>query len=188
VSLELGLHQVELAKLHESPHNPRQITPVRFAALKHALASDPEMMKARPLIAVPDGEVVCGNMRHRALVELAWVSAPTFVADLDQKRKREWLLRDNNEYGDWVPSEVAALIRTHDAEGGDLALTGFADPEIEAILQTERAGPEKPITDEGAVDSEAWDVIVACESESRQVSLIELLVSHGYEVRALIGQ
>jgi hypothetical protein len=67
VTLEAGLQQLLLDRLHESPVNPRSITDEAFDRLKLALVEAPEMLQARPLIALPTGEVICGNMRLRAL-------------------------------------------------------------------------------------------------------------------------
>lgn len=182
-----GLREIRLAELRESPGNPRQITPARYDSLRRALATDPEMLQARPLIALPDGEVICGNMRLRALRDLGVQTAPTYVSDLDPARRREWLLRDNNEYGDWVPSEVAALVARHRDEGGDLDLLGFAEPELEALLAAED-GPPPPSNDKHeTTTAESFALICECRSEDDQASLIDELVERGYEVRPLLG-
>jgi DNA modification methylase len=146
MTLEPGLSRVRLDQLHESPVNPRSITPDAFERLQKALAEAPEMLEARPIIATLDGEVICGNMRHRALsamlagaepdddpqpVEDTWV----FAADLNENEKREWMLRDNNEYGDWVEDELSALMAAHREAGGDLDLLGFAQPEVDDLLR-----------------------------------------------------
>lgn len=51
--------------------NPRKISKQRLEQLKRALAAEPEMLAARPLIALPDGTVIAGNQRLRAAGELA---------------------------------------------------------------------------------------------------------------------
>jgi ParB-like chromosome segregation protein Spo0J len=68
--------------------------------LERSLEADREMLRARPLIALPDGTVVCGNQRLRAAIALGWDSIPTLYMDLDEQRTREWMLRDNNSFGD----------------------------------------------------------------------------------------
>lgn len=59
-----------MADLCPWPENPRRIRQERFADLKQTLAADREMLWARPLIALPDGTVICGNQRLLAAVEL----------------------------------------------------------------------------------------------------------------------
>ena len=120
--------------LHEWDRNPRRIDAARLEALKHALVADPEMLEARPLICLPDGRVIGGNMRLRAIKELGWWNVPVFVADLSEARAREWALRDNNTYGEYDPDGLAALVAEHASEGADLALLGFAESEIEGLL------------------------------------------------------
>jgi ParB-like chromosome segregation protein Spo0J len=177
-----------LADLREAADNPRQITDERFAALKAALKADPDMLEARPLIAMPDGEVICGNMRLRALKELGWSDAPVYTADLDPVRRREWLLRDNNEYGDWVPDELGALIAAHQADGGDLALLGFTEKSTEALLTAHADGDgEAPVvTDPTTSAPEVWGLVIELDSEDEQSQLLEELAERGFDVRALI--
>ena len=144
--LQLGLHDVPIAQLHESPVNPRTITDEAFERLKQNVLAAPDMLKARPIIALPDGEIICGNMRHRVLTAIAEqagngpgtiseATAPTFVADLDENEKREWMLRDNNEFGDWEQDALAELMAAHQAGGGDMALLGFANSEVDDLLK-----------------------------------------------------
>lgn len=182
-----GLHQVSLDDLRESEANPRSISDSRFDALKYALENDPAMLQARPLIALPDGQVICGNMRLRAMKDLGWKESWTFVADLSEERKREWMVRDNEEYGDWVPDELAALIAEHKRGDGDMALLGLGEEKIDNLLATlnsdgdgggDGGGGDPPI--------DMWGVIVECESEDDQAALLDELSERNYEVRALI--
>lgn len=189
--LRPGLFVRPIALVHEKPDNPRSISDERFAALKRDLKSDPTMMNARPLISLPDGDLVAGNMRHRALVELEVTHAPIFVEDLDENRQREWMLRDNNEYGDWVPEELGALVAAHRDSGGDVAALGFSDSHVEALLAAHDAddnnaggGGDDPPRD--GVTPEVWGVIVDCETEDEQVELVDELAERGLTVRALI--
>jgi hypothetical protein len=193
--LPLGLSNVGLSDLHESPDNPRTISDERFAALKHALLKDPKMMEARPIIAVPDGEIVAGNMRHRALAELVEegkredATAPTYVGDLTPAEKREWMLRDNQEYGDWVPEDLAALVAAHRDDDGDLSMLGFGDNQVEALLKAH----DEPDDDGngssgggGGASAEVWGIVVECDDEDQQAALVEELSDRGLEVRALL--
>lgn len=122
--------------LRPHPANPRTISDERFEALKRALAAEPEMMRARPLVALPDGTVVCGNMRLRAAQELGWATVPVVYADLDERRAREWLLRDNQSYGTWDEENLSALLHELEQASGDLDLTGFPAEELLRLLDT----------------------------------------------------
>ena len=185
--LEEGGNVISLALLHESPVNPRSISDERFDALKHALEADPDMMRARPIIATTEGEVVCGNMRLRALKDMGWTEAPVFVAKLDDNRRREWMLRDNQEYGDWVPDELAALIAEHAAADADMTLLGFGDEKIDSLLALATPDADGDGTgDGGDPPIDVWGIVVECDTEDQQASLLDELVERGLTVRALI--
>jgi DNA modification methylase len=129
-----AVEDVPLDRLRCWPDNPRLITPARLEDLQRALAEDPEMLRARPLIALPDGTVIAGNQRLVALRALGWPSAPVVVADIGRERARVWALRDNAAYGEWDDEALAELLREL-AEGGvDLALTGFEAAELDRLL------------------------------------------------------
>lgn len=132
---------VALADLHESSVNPRRISEERFADLQHALQADPDMLWARPVMATTDGEVLGGNMRLRAAEALSWTEIPTFVLPGDPATNRERMLRDNAPYGEWVPEELAALIRAHEQDGADMALLGFSEGELSGLLALTAEAP-----------------------------------------------
>jgi ParB family chromosome partitioning protein len=52
-------------------------------ALKESLAADPRMLEARPIIALPDGTVLCGNQRLHAARELGWTEIESTIKDVD---------------------------------------------------------------------------------------------------------
>src|SRR5207253_8640726 len=97
-ALPSGVAEVPVGRLRPWGGNPRKISPDRLEDLKRALASDPEMLWARPLIALLDWTVVCGNQRLLAARELGWESIPVLFVDLDRERARLWALRDNAAY------------------------------------------------------------------------------------------
>jgi ParB-like nuclease domain len=144
-----GLEVVDapVGELRENPRNPRQITPARLQALARSIEHDPAMLQARPLIALPDGTVIAGNMRLRAARVLGWETVPTVYADLDEERARLWLLRDNNPYGDWEEDDVAVLLAELQAGGSDLELTGFDPGELDRLL-AELTAAEAPVDDD----------------------------------------
>lgn len=187
-TLAEGLEVRELALFHESDDNPRTISDERFEALKYAIAKDPDMLQARPVIAGTDGEIVAGNMRHRAMVALEWTEGPIFVKELTQKQRREWMLRDNQEYGDWVPEELAALVKLHADEEGDLRLLGLTEEKTDNLLKLADDEDENngSAPADGA-EAEVWGVIVECESEEQQAALLEELSDRGLEVRSILS-
>jgi DNA modification methylase len=126
--------EVPLHRLRPWDGNPRRISPDRFEDLKRALTADPEMLWARPLIALLDGTVIGGNQRLLAAQELGWRSIPALFVDLDPERARLWALRDNSPYGEWDEPVLAELLAELGEGGVELALTGFASSDLDRIL------------------------------------------------------
>jgi hypothetical protein len=123
-------------RLRPWPGNPREISPERLEDLKASPRDDPEMLRARPLIALRDGTVIMGNQRLRAVQELSWTSVPVLFVDLDSERARMWAFRDNNQWGSWDEPALAELLAEMQADGLDLALTGFTKGELDRVLAT----------------------------------------------------
>lgn len=147
----MSLLFIDPATLKEHPDNPRSIRDERFEHLCHTLNARPEMLEARPLVEdVETGYVVCGNMRLRASRAILkrdprgklgeWVAARGGVPVYRKRfasaaERREWTTLDNQGFGEWVPVELAALVKEQaDDDGADLALLGFAQPEIDGLL------------------------------------------------------
>lgn len=128
------VREIKLTDLRSWPDNPRTIRPERLEQLKQALGADRDMLWARPLIALPDGTVFSGNQRLRAATELGWKTIPVVTVDLDADQARLWALRDNNSYGEWDEPALAEILAGLESSGVDLALSGFADRDLDRIL------------------------------------------------------
>jgi ParB-like nuclease domain len=130
-----------ITDLAPHPHNPRRITEARFKALVRAVKASPEMLKARPVVALASsGHVIMGNMRLRAARELGWTSIPTFYVDLSEAEAAQWMLRDNNQYGEWDDAGLEEMLAKLHAAGADLDLTGFSEEQVHAILAASGVG------------------------------------------------
>jgi hypothetical protein len=191
---------VHPGELHEAPDNPRFIRDERFDALKHALKNAPRMMLARPVIAdtTRGGEVIAGNMRLRAAAELIAEgdngytamfkdTVPTFLYHFPggDTERREWMLRDNAPYGSW--EALAALVKEHENDGGDMSLLGFDTLELDRLVKEADAGDS--LGGDGGVGDEPptlWGVVVECDDEETQSDLLEELAGRGLTVRALL--
>lgn len=104
----------KLTELRNWDKNPRSIKKDKFEELKKRITKRGQI---KPLIITPDGEVLGGNMRLRAMQELgikeAWVSVvePTSEAD-----KIEIALTDNEEMGYYEDQALAELIAQYKDE------------------------------------------------------------------------
>lgn len=122
-----AIRNVKVSKLREWDRNPRRIEDTRYQSLVRSLREDPEMLRARPLIAMKDGRVIAGNMRLAAARDLGWDTVPTVYVDLDEDRAATWALRDNNPYGEWDDGGLADLLSELRQKEVDLDLTGIDD-------------------------------------------------------------
>jgi hypothetical protein len=178
------------SEFREAEENPREIAPERFAALKHALDSDPSMMLARPIIVdAKRGDVVAGNMRLRAVSELGWDEVPVYIKEFDSpSQRREWMLRDNQEYGNWVPDELSKLVADHEAAGGDLTLLGFSDQELSDLRSLQVSNHDLPDTGDASSESmpTVWGIVIDCQDEDQQQELLEEFAERGLTCRALM--
>lgn len=148
---------VPVDQLRPHDRNPRTITRERFEALKATLLAEPELLEARPLIALPSGMVVAGNMRQRALEALFEESSdaflrqwpggavPTLVRDLDDDQAARWMMLDNNPFGEWEEQALAELIFDHEQRGNDLQSLGFTPERVTQLLDSVdgRKGPNR---------------------------------------------
>lgn len=155
------VHEVELARLHEWDDNPRTISESRLDQLKHALITGRTMLRARPLLCLPDGTVIAGNMRLRAARALGWDTIPAVFVDLPPDEARMWALRDNNAYGGWDEPALAEILAGLADRGVDVALAGFANRDVDRILAHLKppADPDDaPELDLGPPESEPGEV------------------------------
>lgn len=160
MSTALKTVSAKLADLRQNPENPRTIQSARLDDLKRALSEDAEMLQARPLIALPDGTVIAGNQRLRAAQELGWETIPTIYVDLDEATARLWMLRDNNEYGEWDEPALAEILASLN---GDAELAGFDSAELDRLLasvqvESEVDPDDAPALPEGEPHSKVGEV------------------------------
>lgn len=139
-----GVREVPLSKLRASEKNPRRISAARLEQLKRSLEADREMLRARPVVALPDGTVIMGNQRLRAAQELGWTTLPVLTVDLDDERAALWMLRDNQGYGEWDEALLSELLAELAAAEVDLDLSGFEERELVAFMASVGGGQTAP--------------------------------------------
>lgn len=98
---------IDLSKIKPNPNNPRFIRDDKFKKLCQSIKDFPEMMALRPIIIDENFINLGGNMRYKALIELGYSEVPNEwikqVKDLTEEQKREFIIKDNNSFGqyDW---------------------------------------------------------------------------------------
>lgn len=93
---------VPLTKLKPNPDNPRVLKDDKFQKLVASLETFPNMLELRPIVVDETWTVLGGNMRLRALQHLKVKEVPvTQVEGLTQEQKKEFIIKDNANFGEW---------------------------------------------------------------------------------------
>jgi len=94
-----------LSSLKPNPKNPRSITDENLEKLCKSIKNFNRMLTLRPMIVDENNIVLGGNMRLQALKKLGYKEIPENwvkkTLDLTEEEKRQFLIKDNIEYGDW---------------------------------------------------------------------------------------
>jgi len=150
-----------LAALQPAPWNPRTISDERFQNLCRSIATDPEFLWRRPVLAQADGTIYAGNMRYRAAEHLGMATIAAVIEDIPDQLARERALRDNAQWGEWEDDELAALLASLRDEGSEVDLLGIGERELQQLLdRLDRQGdltdpddvpelPEEPVARPG---------------------------------------
>jgi len=98
-----------------------------------------------PILADGDGGIVAGHGRLLAARQLGLAEVPVVVLDhLSETQRRAYIIADNKiaMNAGWDEKLLSAELRELEVEGADLALVGFTDEELAALLQ-DAAPPEE---------------------------------------------
>jgi len=64
--------KIKITELKNSEYNPRVIDTFKYESLKKSLTEMPDMLLVRPLIIDEDFNIIAGNMRYRACIDLGY--------------------------------------------------------------------------------------------------------------------
>lgn len=93
---------VKIKDIKGNESNPRFIRDENFRKLVRSIEQFPEMMDIRPIVVNGDMVTLGGNMRLRACKEAGMKEVPVIVLEgLDEKREKEFIIKDNVGYGEW---------------------------------------------------------------------------------------
>jgi len=117
-------------EIKPNPNNPRIIKDIKFKQLVKSIQDFPQMLELRPIVIDENNMVLGGNMRLKACIEAGLTDVPVKQAkDLTEEQKREFIIKDNVQFGthDW--SELANNWDTDLLEEWGLDIIGFSDVE-----------------------------------------------------------
>ena len=106
---------VELQQVHANKKNPRTISSDKFKKLINSLLSLPKMLEIRPIVVDGNGVSLGGNMRLRALNEIAKMSADELSKRLDtirdvKKKKAEERNALIDYWVKWLSNPVVTVV------------------------------------------------------------------------------
>lgn len=85
------------------PPNPRSISDEKFKQLVESLKDFTLMHELRPLVVNEQMVVLGGNMRLRAYKKAGFKEVPVDVVSWPIEKQAEFIIKDNTNYGEWVP-------------------------------------------------------------------------------------
>lgn len=168
---------MKTSKLKMNPNNPRRIQPDKLEKLMRSIESFPEMMKLRPMVYDPKTMYVLGgNQRLAAIRKLGMKDIPDEWAiaatDLTPEQKKEFVLRDNVQLGDWDFEMLSAEFGEF-----DLGEMGMDMPEIDKENLVEIKDKEI---------ASIFSIIINFENEELLQTAFEKFQKEGYQCQISI--
>lgn len=135
---------VDILSIHENESNPRVIKDDKFKKLVESIRTFPQMLELRPIVVNADGEILGGNMRYKACMELNMEKIPVVqVADLTPEQQAEFIIKDNVGFGEWDWDMLA-----NEWEQTDLSDWGLDFPHFQTDYGIEATGRKAATLDE----------------------------------------
>ncbi|MBZ5726846.1 MAG: ParB N-terminal domain-containing protein [Acidobacteriia bacterium] len=118
-------------------HSPEQIAQIAASIVEFGFNA--------PILVDSNAGIVAGHGRLLAARKLGLPEVPVVVLDhLSETQRRAYVLADNRiaMNAGWDENVLASELRELERDGMDLALVGFSDAELEALLDDGEAPPE----------------------------------------------
>ena len=100
--MKTSIKRMKLADLIPTENNPRQIKKDDFERLKKSVQSFPQMLDIREIVVDEDNRILGGHQRVKALLANGEKEVNVKVVEgLSEEEKREFVIRDNIQNGEW---------------------------------------------------------------------------------------
>lgn len=130
----------KIQDLHPYPKNPRSISREAMDQLTNSIK---KFGYAETIAIQPDGMIIAGHMRVKAMKRLGWSSKQIEVRvpsrELTFEEMREYLIRSNQNRGEWDYESLA-----NDFDLDDLYEWGFTAKDLEFALDEEEEEDVRP--------------------------------------------
>jgi hypothetical protein len=98
----MKIQKVKIGDIKPNKENPRTISQDKKKKLIQSIKDFPQMLEIRPIVVDKDNVILGGNMRYQACQEAGLKEIYIIKAeDLTEEQKKEFILKDNNGYGEW---------------------------------------------------------------------------------------
>src|ERR1035438_4082545 len=111
-------------------HSPEQVAQIAASIVEFGFVN--------PILVDTNDGIIAGHGRLRAARQLGLTEVPLVVLDhLSETQRRAYILADNKlaMNAGWDEKMLASELRELETDGTDLALIGFSDEELEALLE-----------------------------------------------------
>ena len=182
----MKIEKVKITDVKTNPNNPRLIKDNKFKKLVSSIKEFPKMLQLRPIVVDNDNVVLGGNMRLRACKEARLKEVYIIKADqLTEKQQREFIIKDNVNFGEWDWDELANNFETTDLNEWGLDVwqpeaevdySVLEDLDLNSTLQDKEASVKRAIQIEFEPQhyEEAVILINTSRKEGKNVGLIVL--------------
>lgn len=100
--MKTSIKKVKLNDLIPTENNPRQIKKDDFERLKKSVQSFPQMLDIREIVVDENNRILGGHQRVKALLANGETEVNVKVVEgLSEEEKREFVIRDNIQNGEW---------------------------------------------------------------------------------------
>lgn len=171
--MKIRIEKKKLSELVPTESNPRQIKKDDFERLKKSVKSFPKMLDIREIVIDENGTILGGHQRVKALLANGETEATVKIVEgLSDDEKREFVIRDNIQNGEWDFDILAN-------EWDDLPLGDWG---IELGTNDNENDIERNDID---ADFDVLKIEIECANESEQEELFAEFQSRGLKCRVI---
>lgn len=179
---------VPVGDLTLDPRNARTHGPRNLEVIRDSLQ---QFSQRQPIVVQKDGMIVrAGNARLTVARELGWTHIAALVCDEPEANATAYALMDNKsaELAEWDDEFLTkSLLEIRDVDDSLLDYVGFEREEITQHLDASEFGAESEpsLGGDAPGDPGHYSVLVRCENQEDQHSLIEQLEAEGRKCKAV---